>query len=227
MRAREVVPGIWRSPLPLAREIQEFAEMGGRSVVDLTNRPRPGVQRAAERAGMAYVKYPLPYANGDIRGAADVVQSAERPVLMHCFHGRDRTGRVARVLRMRTIGQVVLYRVGRNLDRALRTVSAFGVRRLVLVECNEAHLSGRRYGDSGMVDIVRRSEIPSGQGVVLLDLGRHPPIESVSWDEVGSLVLGGETSGLPRGDFGARVSIGAQELTVEAALAIGLHQWSL
>ena len=91
----EIHSGIWRSKLPLARDVRMFAERGGRSLVDLTRRPRDTVRRACERYGVRYMKFPLPYDGGDIDGAVAHVLAQERPVLFHCFHGRDRTGAVA------------------------------------------------------------------------------------------------------------------------------------
>ena len=97
-RYREVAPGIWRSPLPLAREVAAFSAMGGRTLIDLTQRARPTIERACLRTGVLYVKWPLPYEGGDIAAAAAAVISATRPVLFHCFHGRDRTGAVAELV---------------------------------------------------------------------------------------------------------------------------------
>lgn len=91
----EIHPGIWRAKLPLARDVRAFAASGGRSLVDLTQRSRDTVRRACARYGVRYTKFPLPYEGGDIGGAAVHVLAQERPVLFHCFHGRDRTGAVA------------------------------------------------------------------------------------------------------------------------------------
>ena len=87
VRISEVVPGIYRSPLPLARELASFAEAGGRAVVDLTQRPRDTIARACERHGLTYVKHPLPYEHGDIDRAADAILAMAPGVLFHCFHG--------------------------------------------------------------------------------------------------------------------------------------------
>lgn len=227
----QVVPGIYRSPLPLTRELAAFAELGGRSVVDLTQRPRESVLRACAKLGLTYQKSPLPYVGGDVQAAASAVLAAERPVLFHCFHGRDRTGRVARIVRMREIGRVVLYRVGRNLNRAVRTLEAFGVRRLELVECDEARLDGRLYGANGRVAIGSLESIPVGAGVLALETGTPTLVEAVSWDDIDTLVIGGETSGLPRslGCRYATIGMGGNVsgLTVEGALAVALHQWGM
>lgn len=95
-RFTHVACDLYRSPIPLAREVRAFAELGGRALVDLTRRPRPSIERACRRYGVAYVKHGLPYDfNEDqIMRAAALVLAQPRPVLVHCFHGRDRTGAV-------------------------------------------------------------------------------------------------------------------------------------
>lgn len=227
---REVLPGIYRSALPKARDIVAFAEQGGRTVVDLTQRPRPTVERACARVGVDYRKHPLPYDGGDVDGAANAILSADRGVLFHCFHGRDRAGRVANLIRMRTVGRVVLYRVGRNLNRAVRTCEAFGVSRIDLVEC-DARLSGNLYGASGRVEVREVGALPCGAGVLALETGTPHRVEQVDWSEVDTVIIGGETSGLPRSLACQYATIGmcgnVSGLTVEAALAIALHQWRL
>lgn len=94
----EILPGVFRYKLPLAREVAAFAARGGRSLVDLTQRPRGTIERACAKHGVAYHKFPMPYSGGDADGAARLVLSLPRPVLFHCFHGRDRTGAVAEII---------------------------------------------------------------------------------------------------------------------------------
>lgn len=102
-RFLEFAPGIYRSPLPLAREVAAFAAIGGATVVDLTQRPRPTIERACARLGLVYLKHGLPYdfTEAMVETAAGVVLIAPRPTLVHCFHGRDRTGAV--VVRVRAM----------------------------------------------------------------------------------------------------------------------------
>lgn len=97
-RFQAVVPHVYRSPLPLLRELRAFAELGGRTVVDLTQRKRENIERWCERLDLVYVKHPMPYDGGDAERAASVILAAPGPVLLHCFHGRDRTGRVVAVI---------------------------------------------------------------------------------------------------------------------------------
>lgn len=225
---REVVPGLWRSPLPKARDVAAWAAMGGRSVVDLTQRPRPTVERACARAGLSYIKHPMPYSGGDYTAATNVVLAAPRPALFHCYHGRDRTGVVARLVRMREAGRVVLVGVGRNLNRAYRTAEAYGIRQIGLVRCN-ATISGRLFAAAGRVDVQALDEIPTGTGVVALETGAGVSIDVLDWSEVDTVLIGGETSGLTRtlpvryAHIPMAGSISG--LTVEGALVAALEAW--
>jgi tRNA G18 (ribose-2'-O)-methylase SpoU len=121
---------------------------------------------------------------------------------------------------------VVLYQVGRNLNRSYRTCEAFGVAHLHLLECN-AHLSGALFAAAGRVAVQTIQHMPVG-GLALETWG-DTPLCSVDWSSVEWLVLGGETGGLPR-----RLSMPSAHipmyghisgLTVEAALAIALYAW--
>lgn len=186
------------------------------------------MERACTSFGVNYIKQPVPYESGDYDEAVNCILAAPRPVLFHCFHGRDRTGVVARRVRMRSIGRVVLYQVGRNLNRAVRTCEAFGIRQLGLAECT-GRLGGNLYGASGRVELVELGRLPTGAGVLALETGTRAALEAVCWDDVDTLLVGGESSGLPRSlgvrfttiDTCGRVS----GLTVEAALAVALHEW--
>jgi len=89
-RIREIGNGLYASPLPLAREIRDAASrLGIRTVIDLTQRPRGTVRRACKAAGLKYIKRPTAY---DDRVDASFALGFDRPILVHCFHGRDRTG---------------------------------------------------------------------------------------------------------------------------------------
>lgn len=125
---------------------------------------------------------------------------------------------------------VLLYRVGRNLNRAYRTAEAFGVARILLLECPGALLSGNLFKAVNRVDLVSVTDWPCSHGLLALETFYTHSIESVDWSEVTTLVIGGESSGLPRKLESAQRAkipmIGAVSgLTVEAALAIALYEW--
>lgn len=227
MTFREVVSGIYRSPLPKARDIALFAARGGHAVVDLTSRPRPTIERACAKNGVRYVKHPMPYEHGDAFAAAKIIDAlrVNGPVLFHCFHGRDRTGKVARVLRAMHSGTVYLYRVGRNLNRVVRTCEAFGLGRVNLVECGEPRAEA-----TGQVSVTERDSLPTGDGVLALETCAGVPLTQIDMSEIHTIVISGETIELPRGlgyrhaaiPMGGAVS----GLTVEGALAVALYEWT-
>jgi len=130
---------------------------------------------------------------------------------------------------MPKLGRVVLYRVGRNLNRAYRTCSSFGAPELALCECDEAQLSGGLYGCAGSVRVVTLDALPGGANVAAFETWRGASAHEVAWEGINTVVIGGETSGLPSRPDWQRVTIpvfpGAISLTVEAALAIALYEW--
>ena len=85
----------WRSPLPRKKDLVFFRSSGGSTVVDLTQRERPQVARWCAELGLKYKKLPTPYEGFDPREIAARVAEFPGQVLIHCFHGRDRTGAVA------------------------------------------------------------------------------------------------------------------------------------
>ncbi len=225
---RSVDTDIWVSGLPLARELAEFADVGGKTAIDLTRRPRPVQERACSRARLNYKKIPMSYQGGDYDGAVNEILAAEKPVLFFCFHGRDRSGIVARRTIMRRRGRVVLYRVGRNFNRAYRTCEAFGVSKINLVECR-GKCEGNLYSAVGRVDVGDIDALPFGDNVLALETWGDASIEDVDWTNIDTVLVGGETSGLPR-SVKCQVAAISQcgnisGLTVEAALAIALHEW--
>jgi hypothetical protein len=82
---------LYASALPRAKDLAWMvANLNIKSVIDLTQRPRPTIERACRDFGLHYMKSPTTY-------DADFVDSSfaldlPKPILVHCFHGRDRTG---------------------------------------------------------------------------------------------------------------------------------------
>jgi len=126
--------------------------------------------------------------------------------------------------------EVWLVGVGRNLNRAVRTCAAFGVSRLVMLNCDEAWLTGNVYSAAGKVEIVRAETWPDAAGTLALETYATMPIREVPWEHVQRIVIGGETAGLPRGmaaEWWATIpQVSGPGLTVEAALAIALYEAS-
>lgn len=215
---------LWLSALPRAADIAAWRPA---SVVDLTQRPRPHVARACHRLGITYVKAPVSYAMHDIESAVRAVLDAPRPVLVHCFHGRDRAPRVCRQVIRRSVGRVVLHGVGRNLNRAYRACSAFGVPFMDLHQCTGA-VGDNLFSATNSVTLtdIARLPPPDAHTLWLSPHGKHR-LDDVPWIHVRAIVVGGETDGLPRTEHPAvRIQQpGSLELTVESALSIALYAW--
>lgn len=123
---------------------------------------------------------------------------------------------------------VLLYRVGRNLNRAYRTAEAFGVERLLLLECS-GKIEGALFGAEGWVTVEIIDRWPCAAGLLAVETNYRTPIWDVNWSSVHTVVVGGESVTLPRAvaEQHARIPmyghIGC--LTTEAALAIALYEW--
>jgi len=130
--------------------------------------------------------------------------------------------------------RVILYNVGRNLNRAYRTCFSFGVDELVMVG-NSADrsikwkLKGNLYAAKDQVEVLPVDELPDLSRTVALENYYELPIEDINWGLVDSILIGSESKGLPRKInplYKATIpTINQFCLTVEAALAIGLNEW--
>lgn len=118
---REVVPGVYRSPQPT--EDQLFRRIGAydlRTVVCLRGRSDPSAasERATVGAGARFVSVPMSATRlptpETLQELWQVAATAERPLLLHCRAGVDRTGLAAAL--------VVLHDTG-DLDRARSELS--------------------------------------------------------------------------------------------------------
>lgn len=126
--------------------------------------------------------------------------------------------------------RVLLYRVGRNLNRAYRTCEAFGVPEMLLYQCDGARLSGNLYRATGRVQVREVVGWPDPYKTLALETRYDTPVWDVDWSRVETLIIGGETSGLPARVPAAQTAVIPMAglvsgLTVEAALAIALHEW--
>jgi tRNA G18 (ribose-2'-O)-methylase SpoU len=125
---------------------------------------------------------------------------------------------------------VLLYQVNRNLNRAYRTAEAFGVARMLLLDCGSALLAGNLFKARDRVKLVSIDKWPAPWGLLALETYYPHSIEITDWSEVTTIVIGGESHGLPRNLEAAQrariLTVGAiSGLTVEAALAIALYEW--
>lgn len=173
-------------------------------VVDLRDRPPLLTASTYARLGLKFIHYPV----------------CEKWTTLDLDRQRN----------IRNCMRVLLYQVGRNLNRAYRTCEAFGVDELLLFECQKAFLGGNLFKAAGRVMLTEISRFPQADGLLALETYYGDSISVVDWGSIHTLVIGGETYGLPRSLEAAQKAhiptVGQTSgLTVEAALAIALYEW--
>ncbi len=110
-----VADGVWRSGQPTPGRLRAFARRGGRSVVSLRAGrgfgSLPLELQACRDTGLTFHHLPvrartLP-SRDEIRAAARLFETVERPVLLHCQSGADRAGFAAALYLMLAEGRPV------------------------------------------------------------------------------------------------------------------------
>lgn len=129
--------------------------------------------------------------------------------------------------------QVLLYNVGRNLNRVCRTCFAFGVKELVLIGYSDScswEVRGNLYSAKDKINIIKLEELPNLQAILALENYYSIPIQKVNWSKIEGILIGNETTGLPHNlNYCQKAyieTVGRKCLTVEAALAIALYEWN-
>ena len=125
-RFAEVEPGFYRGARPSATAILELRDRGVRTIVSL--REDDDERARVLAAGMDYVELPMtatPFGaklptDAQVRTFLDVVgDPVRRPVFVHCRHGRDRTGVMVALWRVRRGGWAPEAAVDEMEDRGL------------------------------------------------------------------------------------------------------------
>lgn len=123
LNRHRLAEGVWRSAQPAPHHVRRFARDGIRTIVNLRGEHNSGSYWLEEKAcaenGITLVNYkvrsraaPTPE---EFKGARDLFDSVEYPMLMHCKSGADRAGLMS-----------VLYRhlkEGEPMERAVRQLS--------------------------------------------------------------------------------------------------------
>ncbi len=99
----EIAPGVWRTNHPGRRRIKGYARRGFHTVLNLRNdtdkAPCRLAQNDFEDNGMAYFSYPMAPRHAPkaevLLGLIALFPKLEKPVLIHCKSGADRTGLAA------------------------------------------------------------------------------------------------------------------------------------
>lgn len=98
----EVIPGeLYRSAQPSGKDIATYAKAYGiKTIINLRDEKREGwydaESQAAKKNGIRLVDYPMSSSEKlspqDAETLVAVLQNAEKPILIHCEHGANRTG---------------------------------------------------------------------------------------------------------------------------------------
>jgi protein tyrosine phosphatase (PTP) superfamily phosphohydrolase (DUF442 family) len=101
----EIAPGVWRSNQPPPGRMRAYAKMGLKAVLNLRGggNPAPGryspERHAADKAGLRIhslgLKALKPASRECLLDLLSIFESIERPFVMHCKSGSDRTGLAA------------------------------------------------------------------------------------------------------------------------------------
>ncbi len=98
----EVIPGeLYRSAQPSGEDIADYAKKHGiKTILNLRNEKREAwydaESAAAKQNGIRLIDYPLSSSEklsvDDAEMLAAVMRNADKPILIHCEHGANRTG---------------------------------------------------------------------------------------------------------------------------------------
>lgn len=223
----KVIDGIYRSSLPNGKILKDYIKKYNlKVIIDLTQRERSIQKNVCIRNNIIYEKIPINYKCCGVEEVVKKIMQFEKPLLYFCFHGKDRTGKVSRLIK-RMNGRVILYKVGRNLNRAYRTCEAFGIPELQTIEC-KGIIEGNLYKSKNRVKIINNNDIQDNN-IIAFETNGKEEITQVNFDNIDAVLIGGETAGIPNGFKGKIYKIPQigkiSGLTVEAALAIILYEW--
>jgi tyrosine-protein phosphatase SIW14 len=138
---------VYRSQQPDDEEMKQLESMGIRSILNL--RKYHSDDDKAEGTSLKLFHVPIDAGDVDdesILKSLRVINSAEKPILIHCWHGSDRTGVVSAMYRMvfqdwpreRAIDEFINGGFGYharfypNIERYLQTVDIASIRQKVL-----------------------------------------------------------------------------------------------
>lgn len=113
----QVDPQMYRGGRPRASAYPKLQELGVRTIINLEEAEVGEQERAViarlngtlkPEERIDFVSFPVSQnqiektgiSNGDVKGLFRLIQSARKPVFIHCYYGRDRTGAVIALYRM-------------------------------------------------------------------------------------------------------------------------------
>ncbi len=92
---------LYRSEQPKKKGITDLEKLGIKSVINFRRHKNPG--KSLKGSSLVQVVLPLKASElteDDILKALRLIQASEKPVLIHCWHGSDRTGAIAAASRI-------------------------------------------------------------------------------------------------------------------------------
>jgi hypothetical protein len=118
-----ITPAIWRGQAPDSGGIKKLREMGVRTIIDL--RTRGEHEGLADDPTVEYVRMPFSATDPPPEELIDrffaiVTDPDKQPVFFHCRYGKDRTGTMAALYRIKIQGW--------EPEKAVREMKYFGFR---------------------------------------------------------------------------------------------------
>ncbi|MEM9363020.1 MAG: dual specificity protein phosphatase family protein [Bacteroidota bacterium] len=92
---------VYRSEQPSTKGFQQLEEIGLKTIINFRRNKKD--DRKARKTQLVLEHFPLKtkeLTEEQILTALKLVQSAEKPVLLHCWHGSDRTGAISAAYRI-------------------------------------------------------------------------------------------------------------------------------
>lgn len=120
--------------------------------------------------------------------------------------------------------KIYLYKVGRNLNRAIRTCHSFGISEINLVDCDESFIKGSLF--SANVHL-RNTDLPDSLNTAIFEINGKTTANKIDWNKINNIIIGGENITLPKSISDISIKIPTKNslcLTTEASLAIALNE---
>jgi tyrosine-protein phosphatase SIW14 len=126
-RSAQVAPGIYRGGQPTPEGLKSLSAAGIKTIISLrgtnevVSENQPIEEAYAKANGIAFKRYPIPGVPS-VRDALQVltlIETAEKPVLVHCLNGSERTTTILGFYRLRHDGW--------NIAQVLAEADTYGI----------------------------------------------------------------------------------------------------
>lgn len=126
-RSAQLTPEIYRGGQPTPEGLKSISARGIKTIISLRGRDevmsenQPIEEAYARANGIAFKRFPIPGVP-TLREALQVIsmiEAAEKPVLVHCLNGSERTTTILGIYRLRHEGW--------NLDQVLAEADSYGI----------------------------------------------------------------------------------------------------